>query len=454
MRCVAVQKERMTNSNNLILSGKYQFLRCLGTGQTSHVYLARHLTLNVNRAIKVLPKTSAHPISVLSEAQLLRSLNHPGIPTIYDIEQDDQNYYLVEEYIPGDSLEAFLLHQTFISQALFLSFCEQLCDIFTYLHSLHPAPILYQDLKPEHIIVCGLQLKLIDFGASWNTTSLGNNFNCFGNEEFSAPESLDGLIPSVASDIYSLGKLFLFLSNYLERPLTRNFKHIIRKATQSNPQLRFETVDALEKAIHSELHKTQQSHLYQTIAIAGSYKGCGSTHMAISLVCVCNYLGIHSVYFERNTQNNIRKMVVQEKHIKEQDGYFMYKGFSGFPVYGPGISISEPNCSLRIYDVGSDFELSDISDCDLILLVCGSALWHRKDAIDKEEFLHAYRERLIFICNPGDPKATHFYAKQFSSPVYPFVYDPDPFQISKEKATFASQLLSKKGRTIIRKPKL
>ena len=79
----------MTNNHTFILSGRYQIIRSLGTGQTSTVYLARHLSLDAERAIKVIPKTGASPVSVLTEAQLLKSLNHPGIPMIVDIEEDD-----------------------------------------------------------------------------------------------------------------------------------------------------------------------------------------------------------------------------------------------------------------------------------------------------------------------------------------------------------------------------
>ena len=96
------------------------------------------------------------------------SLCHPGIPRVYDMEEDMDNYYLVEEYIPGESLEAYLSQQQSISQNLFFTFCEQLCDIFDYLHTQSKVPILYPDLKPEHLILCGSQLKLIDFGIAPN----------------------------------------------------------------------------------------------------------------------------------------------------------------------------------------------------------------------------------------------------------------------------------------------
>ena len=149
----------MKDNNNFILSGKYEILKPLGCGSNGTVYLARHQSLGIDRAIKFFPKNAAQSPFAISEAQVLKTVQHPGIPTIYDFEEDESFYYLVEEYIQGDSLEQFLLHQPSISRVLFYQFCEQLCDIFSYLHTLCPSPILYQDLKPEHIIVCGLQIK-------------------------------------------------------------------------------------------------------------------------------------------------------------------------------------------------------------------------------------------------------------------------------------------------------
>lgn len=99
-----------------------------------------------------------------TEADLLKDLKHPGIPLIYDIDEDDTTLYIVEEYIPGESLDRMMVHPENISQELILKIGFELCDILDYLHHTAPYPILYQDLKPEHIIVCGNQVKLIDFG--------------------------------------------------------------------------------------------------------------------------------------------------------------------------------------------------------------------------------------------------------------------------------------------------
>ena len=122
MRCVSNPKERMNDNNNFILSGKYEILKPLGCGSNGTVYLARHQSLGIDRAIKFFPKNAAQSPFAISEAQVLKTVQHPGIPTIYDFEEDESFYYLVEEYIQGDSLEQFLLHQPSISRVLFYKF--------------------------------------------------------------------------------------------------------------------------------------------------------------------------------------------------------------------------------------------------------------------------------------------------------------------------------------------
>lgn len=99
------------------LFGKYRIISTLGAGSSSTVYLAEHLILKVYRAIKCIPKDTVRRFSAgseefpLAEANLLKTLNHPGIPLIYDIDEDEHNIYMIEEFIQGDSLETLVLHQ-------------------------------------------------------------------------------------------------------------------------------------------------------------------------------------------------------------------------------------------------------------------------------------------------------------------------------------------------------
>ena len=113
----------MNFNNQFTLSGRYQIIKPLGQGTSGSVFLARQQSLELDRAIKVIPKMNVPTLFAVSEAQILKSIQHPGIPTIYDFEEDESFYYLVEEYIEGESLEEFLLHQQSISRNLFFQFC-------------------------------------------------------------------------------------------------------------------------------------------------------------------------------------------------------------------------------------------------------------------------------------------------------------------------------------------
>ena len=443
MRC---KKERMKSSNLFLLSGKYEVLRTLGSGSFSTVYLARHQSLEVERAIKVIPKESSDQLSVLSEARLLKSMKHPGIPMIYDIEEDQDNYYLVEEYIKGESLEEYLLHQPFISLNFFCTCCMQLCDIFIYLHSFLPYPVLYQDLKPAHIIVCGNQIKLIDFGISCSITSLGNNFKQFGNAAFSAPEHLLGKSESVTADIFSIGKLMEYLKGYVDTRLSRSFQHIIQKATDPDPDLRFETVEDLSLEIQKQFYKISQPHLCKKIAVVGSFPGCGATHIAISLVSALNYLGKGALYYEENPDNNLRNLLAVSRNMCQKDGYVYYRFFGGFPKYGPGVRIEDTFDGIKILDFGTELSAALSSDADTILYICSGGPWHYPDSCARKESLILHKDRVKVICNLGNSRIAHQFAKEFSLPVYMFSYEKDPFSITPRKLELVEQLLSQKGR--------
>lgn len=430
----------MKNILNTILFGKYEILSILGTGQFSSVYLSKHLTLECYRAIKVIPKTSDKTDTLLKEAKLLKSLQHPGIPIIYDVEEDDFNFYLVEEYLEGDSLEVFLLYQSHISQHTFMDFSLQLCDIFQYLHTQRPTPILYLDLKPEHIIVCGMQLKLLDFNVSTYLSSLGNIYNLFGNKEFSAPELFSGTAPSLCSDIYSIGKLIEYISTYVEPSISPKFHQIIKKATHADPVYRFETVDKLISAINQEKNYMSQPYLPKKIAVYGSHSGCGSTHIAISLVSTLNYMGYSSIYYERNNHSSLQQTQYSLSFFKEINGLFYYKYFKGYPFYGPGIQIPESNEFICVYDYGNDFNFEKI-DADLILFICSSSIWQWNNAFEKSTSLTCYKDNLAIVCNMGQKSSMETLSKYFSHPVFRYPYDTNAFCVDTPKLTFVQRIL-------------
>ena len=435
----------MNTTTNNILSGKYEVLDHLGSGSFGSVLLVRHTSLDLERAIKIIPRTQVSSISELTEAKLLKSLHHPGLPKIYDIEEDTLNYYLVEEYIQGESLDQFLLRQSFISEKLFFKFCEQLCDIFSYLHSFSPTPILYRDLKPEHIIVCGIQLKLIDFGISSYVTSLGNNFNYLGNVDFSGPESFTQTDISLTADIYSIGQIIKYMMQFLKHPPSSGILHIIQKATQQNPSLRFETVEELHSALKTEFQTSSQPHLHNSIAVVGSHNGCGTTHIAISFVSTLNSLGYSAIYFEKNHAGNLQSASRYQNSLVEQEGFYNYKNFCGLPNYGPGIQLSIPEHTISVYDYGTNLSLNGLLQADVVIYVCNGAIWHWNDAIEKNELLIKSGITPTILCNLCNRRQSVILAKQLQANLYLYPFDEDPFQITKEKEELFLQLLKRKG---------
>ncbi len=435
----------MNQSTNQILFGKYELISTLGTGSFGTVYLSRHLILECYRAIKLIPKDGTSD-SLLKEAQLLKSLNHPGIPTIYDIEQDDSYFYLVEEYVEGESLEEFLLHQTSISQSTFLDISLQLCDIFRYLHSFKPSPILYMDLKPEHIIVCGMQIKLIDFNVATYLSSLGNIFNLFGNQEFGAPELFSGNMPNLLSDIYSIGKIMQYLSNHLEVSTSPNFQKIITKAIDTNPAYRYETVDELISVIEKQKKLLFQPHLRKKIAVIGSHKGCGATHLAMMLTSTLNYMGYHTLYYEKEPKSSLSLSFQLLSSSKEKDGLIFYRYFRGYPFFGPGIFPPVTDADIIIDDYGDSTPMDEGTDYDFIVYVCSNSIWHRYNILKKGTAYLGLSRNLKIICNMGQKNTLHHIAKYFSRPVYHYPYDTDPFLIDAAKLSFVSNLLQLKRR--------
>ena len=383
--------------------------------------------------------------SLLHEAQLLKSLHHPGIPCLYDIEEDEIAYYLIEEFVEGESLEHFLLHQKIISQTTFLDFSLQLCKIFQYLHKLKPSPILYLDLKPEHIIVCGMQIKLIDFNVATFLSNLGNISNLFGNEAFSAPELSSGN-PTLQSDIYSIGRILQYLSNHVDAYLSPNIHKILKKATAEHPTHRFETVDELISAIEQEKILFNQTHTRKKIAIVGSHPGCGTTHIAFSLVSTLNYMGHKSIYFEQSTEDSLRKIHPFLSPLKEEQGVIQYRYFKGLPFYGPGVSMpSEIPNDISVYDFGDSIPPEDM-EFDTILFICTNGVWRWHEIFRKQEILKKFSSHLIIICNMGQKHTLHCFSKQFSKEVFRYSYEPNPFVITSKKVSFFSKILQIKRR--------
>lgn len=193
----------------------YKIKRVLGQGGMGCVYYAYHTELGQYRALKEMipPPGNKHDLQemqrlFLQEGRILRQLQNKHLPLVYDAFIDNGHWFLIMDYIDGETLADIQKRQGGpIPEARVSSWLEQLCDVLEYLHEQHP-PVIFRDLKPSNIM---LQrdgtLKLIDFGIArlFNREQSHDTFTPV-THGYSPLEQYGQGQTDQRSDIYALGK--------------------------------------------------------------------------------------------------------------------------------------------------------------------------------------------------------------------------------------------------------
>ena len=155
----------MTLTPGDLLHIRYRIIGIIGRGGMGAVYRGEDAVLLVPVAIKENLNPLPQAVKQFKrEAVLLASLRHPNLPRVTDhfIEGDLQ--YLIMDYVPGDDLKTILEQQGAIPESQVMSWCGEICDALTYLHTQHP-PITHRDIKPANIkITPEGKPVLVDFG--------------------------------------------------------------------------------------------------------------------------------------------------------------------------------------------------------------------------------------------------------------------------------------------------
>ena len=191
--------------------GKYHILTILDSlNPTPHVFLASHVKLQEYRVIKKISK--AHPffMQLKNEAKFLSKYNSELIPKLYDVEEDRDNLYLVEEYIQGTRLDSSDFNENILKDDELVNIVVELFEFLKFLNSLEES-LLYIDWKPANIMLTKNGLKVVDFGS---VISIGNEDNYMGlaTEGFAAPELINGNKLGSYTDIYGFGSILMYLT--------------------------------------------------------------------------------------------------------------------------------------------------------------------------------------------------------------------------------------------------
>src|ERR1043166_7888097 len=182
--------------------GKYKILSTIGSGGFGTVYLAEDTWIDKKVALKVPQKQSVDFGERLREPRLLASLNHPNIVTILTAERQDNIFFIVMEFVPGETLETIIARDGPLDVARALDYT---CQIANAVDHAHRHGVLHRDLRPSNVLVAdsGL-LKVADFGTSRFLEIAAHGTMVIGSPPYMAPEQFRGMAV-FASDIYSLG---------------------------------------------------------------------------------------------------------------------------------------------------------------------------------------------------------------------------------------------------------
>lgn len=261
------------------INDRYEIIKTIGEGGMANVYLANDTILDRKVAIKVLRGDLSNDEKFIRrfqrEALSVSNLSHPNIVEVYDVGEEDGQYYIVMEYIEGKTLKQLLKKRETLSLPEVIDIMLQLTDGLAHAHESY---IIHRDIKPQNIMILDNGLvKITDFGIAMalNATQLTQTNSVMGSVHYLPPEQANGKSATVKSDIYSLGILMYELitgsvpfkgDNAVEIALKhmkekipsirkqnptipQSVENIVIKATAKNPRNRYDSV----KEMHDDL---------------------------------------------------------------------------------------------------------------------------------------------------------------------------------------------------------
>lgn len=273
------------------ISDRYQIIKSIGEGGMANVYLAYDTILDRNVAVKVLRGDLANDEKFVRrfqrEALSASSLSNPNIVEVYDVGEDNGEYYIVMEYVEGKHLKALLKKRGKLTVPEVIDIALQITNGLSVAHDSY---IIHRDIKPQNILILenGL-IKITDFGiaVAMNATQLTQTNSVMGSVHYLPPEQASGKGATLQSDIYSIGILMYELLTgklpfrgdnaveialkHLKEPMPsirdelpdipQSVENIILRATAKNPKNRYSDAREMHEDLKTCLDESRANEL-------------------------------------------------------------------------------------------------------------------------------------------------------------------------------------------------
>jgi len=220
---------------NRTLDNRYTILEHIGGGGMADVYRAHDKLLDRSVAVKVLRSQFTNDDEFVTrfrrEAQAAARLSHPNIVNIYDVGRDEDIYYIVMEYISGETLKDRIQREGSLPVELAVRIALEIAEALEHAHQNN---LIHCDIKPHNILVTRSgRIKVTDFGIARAVTSatMTHTGTIIGSVHYFSPEQAKGGAIGAKSDIYSLGVvLYEMLTGTVpfigETPVSIALKHL------------------------------------------------------------------------------------------------------------------------------------------------------------------------------------------------------------------------------------
>lgn len=320
-----------------VLDGKYEIWKEVGRGGMSIVYLARDNRLNKQWAVKEIKNDGSKSTKTLlkgleREANILKNVDHPVLPRIVDIINQEGVIYVVMDFIEGETISDRLKKEGAQPQELVIEWGLQLASALDYLHKMNP-PVIYRDMKPSNVMIKPEGgVKLIDFGTA-KEYDVENNADttALGTRGYAAPEQFGdskgrGIYNTdERTDIYNLGATLYHIVTgmnpceppYEIRPirewnpaLSTGLEKILLKCTQADPKDRYQNCSELMYALehYNELDDEYRKKNKRKLA---AFVSTAVLAVAAGVTSLIGYSGLQKIKLDNyntyiETGNNYR----------------------------------------------------------------------------------------------------------------------------------------------------
>lgn len=255
-----------------ILAQRYELIERIGDGGMASVYRAHDQLLDRYVAVKILHPQFANDedfiVRFRKEAQGAAKLSHANIVNIYDVGECDNQYFIVMEYVEGETLKNKIQREKTLSIEAVLDIGGQIVGALEHAHTHN---LIHCDIKPHNILIKpNGQVKVADFGIARaaSSTTMTYSGNVVGSVHYISPEQAQGNSITPKSDIYSLGVVFYEMLTGRVPFQGENVVSIALKHLQEQPQpiheLRPEVPPVLEAIVLKAMEKDPQKRFSST----------------------------------------------------------------------------------------------------------------------------------------------------------------------------------------------